>query len=486
MSSRSRLMPSRAGWLAAAASLTLLGVSSAAAVVGPSGGVDPATVELTLRPGEEATVIKRVTPPAVAPTPDIVFLADTTAGMDPAVANFRNNVSSIIAGVRESQPDARFGVAGYKERDDGSNVFRVFTHLTADDDLVRAGAAGMTDDVGGGGVSSTDFINAHHRIATDAFAFRRQSTPIIVWFGDARSHDPSLGHTLADTNAALQAAGLRVVAVPVSGTPGGGLDSLGQATSITAATDGKLMPASDPDELAQALLEGIRGLWLTVTPRVTSCDSALTVRFDFASRRVPSGIETTFNESFHVNDVPPGTYHCSVEFLVNGMSGGLVQSITLTVPGEGPNRPPVAADDSYSVAGGQELTVPAPGVLGNDSDPDGDPLVAAIDSGPSHGTLTLSGDGSFAYSPSPGFSGNDSFAYTASDDHAQSPVATVTIQVLETTPPETTIDSGPSAASLAESWLREVVQRAVGLRLRLRSERASEEAGVNPARSSPL
>ena len=61
------------------------------------------------------------------------------------------------------------------------------------------------------------------------------------------------------------------------------------------------------------------------------------------------------------------------------------------------------------------LTVPAPGVLGNDSDPDGDPLTAVLVTGPSHGSLTLNANGSFSYTPAADFAGSDSFTYRASD-----------------------------------------------------------------------
>ena len=66
----------------------------------------------------------------------------------------------------------------------------------------------------------------------------------------------------------------------------------------------------------------------------------------------------------------------------------------------------------------------AAGVLGNDADPDGDPLTAVLVSGPSHGTLTLNANGSFTYTPNANFNGTDSFTYRASDgtlDLATSP-----------------------------------------------------------------
>ena len=61
-------------------------------------------------------------------------------------------------------------------------------------------------------------------------------------------------------------------------------------------------------------------------------------------------------------------------------------------------------------------------MLGNDTDPDGDTLTAAVvDSAPSHGTLTLNADGSFTYTPAANFNGTDSFTYRASDGTPAAP-----------------------------------------------------------------
>ncbi len=93
------------------------------------------------------------------------------------------------------------------------------------------------------------------------------------------------------------------------------------------------------------------------------------------------------------------------------------------------NTNPVAANDSYSTAVNQPLTVTAPGVLGNDSDADADALTAVLVSGPTSGTLTLNSNGSFTYTPNTGFSGTDSFTYQAFDGAGYSNTATVTITV---------------------------------------------------------
>ena len=70
---------------------------------------------------------------------------------------------------------------------------------------------------------------------------------------------------------------------------------------------------------------------------------------------------------------------------------------------------------SYSVTENTALTVPAPGVLGNDTDADGDTLTAALVGAPQHGTLTLNPNGSFTYTPASNFTGTDTFTYRASD-----------------------------------------------------------------------
>ena len=92
--------------------------------------------------------------------------------------------------------------------------------------------------------------------------------------------------------------------------------------------------------------------------------------------------------------------------------------------------PPVAVDDAYPTDEETPLSVAAPGVLGNDTDADSDPLNAVLDNTTSNGTLTLNSDGSFNYEPNADFSGIDSFTYFANDGTANSnPAATVTITV---------------------------------------------------------
>lgn len=92
--------------------------------------------------------------------------------------------------------------------------------------------------------------------------------------------------------------------------------------------------------------------------------------------------------------------------------------------------PPVAVDDSYTTTRGNALNVLPPGVLGNDTDADANPITAVKVTDPANGALTLNSNGSFTYTPNTGYTGSDTFTYKASDGLANSNIATVTISVV--------------------------------------------------------
>ncbi len=108
-------------------------------------------------------------------------------------------------------------------------------------------------------------------------------------------------------------------------------------------------------------------------------------------------------------------------------------------PGPG-NQAPVAADDTALTAADTPLVL---AVLGNDSDPDGDPLgVAAVTQG-ANGTVAVNPDGTLLYTPNPGFTGADSFTYTVTDGNGGTDTAGVTLYVGNAT------EGGPGNDSLS-------------------------------------
>ena len=110
---------------------------------------------------------------------------------------------------------------------------------------------------------------------------------------------------------------------------------------------------------------------------------------------------------------------------------GLVFTVaTATIQVTSGNQAPTANDDLYSHSGEDRLVVDAPGVLQNDSDPEGATLVSHLIQNPEFGILGFHQDGSFWYEPEPGFSGEVTFVYKVTDGTADDE-ATVRIVVLD-------------------------------------------------------
>jgi hypothetical protein len=108
---------------------------------------------------------------------------------------------------------------------------------------------------------------------------------------------------------------------------------------------------------------------------------------------------------------------------------------------------PAVSTASYTAIANTTLSVAAPGVLANDTAPNGATLSAILVTGPANGQLTLNSDGSFTYTPNVDFVGTDRFTYQASDGTLSSSVATVTITVASAAPSVTSVLVNGSAAA---------------------------------------
>src|SRR5205085_2253839 len=151
---------------------------------------------------------------------------------------------------------------------------------------------------------------------------------------------------------------------------------LSQAALDVGGAQGVLANDSDPD-----------GDALTATLVAGPAHGALAFRSDGSFVYTP-------DDGFVGTDTP--TYQAT-----DGGLESLVTAVTLAVGHV--NQAPVAQDDAYTVKEGSPLTVAGPGVLGNDSDPDGDALAAVLLSAPANGTASLEPDGTLDYTPDDGF-----------------------------------------------------------------------------------
>jgi hypothetical protein len=327
-----RLLPTVAGTAVIAA------VTSAAALATP--GVSPAHYADSLDPGSSVTITKTVETPPIPPKPDIVLMADTTGSMDGSIANVRDNASAILSQIQGTQPTAQFAVAEYKDETDGAAVYQVDQQLTGNAADVVTGINAWS--AAGGGDIPEAWIGALGRIPS-TIDFRPDGTRVVVMFGDAPSHDPSLGFSLGSATSGLQAAGIRVIAIDV-----GDLDHDGQATHVTSQTGG-VLAAADPTEVASTILSELQNLPAVVT-HDTTCDPGVSLSFDQASSTVTSGGSTTFQETVTLagGAAQGSSVTCTTRFLVNGELPGpaFVQTVEIAVNDV---TPPVVTVESKTV-----------------------------------------------------------------------------------------------------------------------------------------
>ncbi len=135
-----------------------------------------------------------------------------------------------------------------------------------------------------------------------------------------------------------------------------------------------------------------------------------------------TGANRTYTPAANYNGPDSFTFKAN-----DGTVDSNVATVSLTVGAS--NDTPLASNDAYTTNEDTPLTIPAPGVLGNDTDVDANPLTAIKVSDAANGTLTLNANGSFTFTPAANFHGATSFTYKANDGAADSNAATATITV---------------------------------------------------------
>ena len=211
--------------------------------------------------------------------------------------------------------------------------------------------------------------------------------------------------------------------VPVGVTETIALIEGGTATTTTAASTSVLSNDIDTDSITASI--GTSPLF-----------GALVLNANGSFVYTHSGSED-FTDSF--------TY---IPFDGKGYGLPTVVSITITPT----NDPPVAFPDSITVGVGQTtslLTGGSNNVLLNDTDPDGNPLIAQLVTGTSSGTLLLNNDGTFSYTQNGVMDAGDSFTYKANDGLLDSNTVTVNIALTCSPCTEKTIEAGSSGVIIS-------------------------------------
>lgn len=132
----------------------------------------------------------------------------------------------------------------------------------------------------------------------------------------------------------------------------------------------------------------------------------------------------------------------SFTYTIGDGQGGLgTANVTITVTAR--NTAPAAMPDTVSTRAGTPVTIDA---LANDHDPDGGPVSLAGMAMPGHGSLTLTPEQRFVYTPAAGFIGADTFTYTIKDGAGATATGQVNVTVERSNaPPAPTPDHAASA-----------------------------------------
>ncbi|KAF0118765.1 MAG: putative hemolysin [Rhodospirillaceae bacterium] len=125
--------------------------------------------------------------------------------------------------------------------------------------------------------------------------------------------------------------------------------------------------------------------------------------------------------------------------VADGQGGEAMGTVDLTVMPV--NDVPVVSE-GVSVSGAEDTSVNGTLMA---SDIDNDPLTFALGEGPTSGTATVNGDGTWSYTPEADYSGEDTFTYTVSDGQGGEAMGTVNVTVTPVV--DAPVLNGPSTLS---------------------------------------
>ena len=132
--------------------------------------------------------------------------------------------------------------------------------------------------------------------------------------------------------------------------------------------------------------------------------------------------------------VPNGDWNGNTNFryVATDLAGNVSASAAATIAVTPVNDAPDAVDNGTALAPAvttnEDTAVNNINVLGNDSDPDNDPLTVTAASSP-NGTVTINPDGTLNFTPAANFNGATTISYTISDGQGGSDTATVYVTV---------------------------------------------------------
>lgn len=418
------------------------------------GEVVPPSIEAELEPGDSVVLDKMVTTPAITPKLDLLLVVDLSGSYYDDLPNIKALAPELFDEIRAAVPDSQFGLATFVDFPFGSwgggtdYAYRLDSDMTADRTTWLSAVDAMSTRSGGDFPESqyealyqaaTGYGREMPTTTNDDYSdqgeippgqnatFRDDATRIIAITTDASFHEGGdsggvsfsyPGATGAETIAALQAAGIKVIAIK-AGSASTQMDELADETGGSVVTT-----SNNSAEIANAILEGLEHITFTVSAQPSAACAPLEFTYEpeFYTD-VPNGTTVIFEETITVPlDITQSDLDddykiaCEVDFLADDTVIG-VQEVSIVVP---LNGPPVAmcqnllldADDTCSGIGD---------VNAGSYDPDGDEI-----------TLDYSDPGPYPV-------GTTLVTLTVTDEFGEKDSCDATVTVSDVTPPTITM-----------------------------------------------
>ena len=147
----------------------------------------PSAVELTLAPGQSATVSKTLHLDAAPPQADIEIAIDTTGSMIDSIAQAKADATDLVNQIQSSIPDARFAVVDFKDSGDGADEYRLLQPMTGSASAVQSAINTMSP-VGGGDHPEAHNLVFNKSYSDAAIGFRATARKFVVVLSDAQPH----------------------------------------------------------------------------------------------------------------------------------------------------------------------------------------------------------------------------------------------------------------------------------------------------------